>query len=343
MEKPVGGGKLKKLIALTVILIVILVIMIPTVIVSFAGRMGLMTPPALKPGGFTHEDIPIRVYLHEQNQITVMSLEEYLKGVVAAEMPAEFELEALKAQAISARTYAVKNMAAFGGSGLADHPGADVSTDYRQSQAWNSEAQLRARWGPFQFISYWAKISQAVDETRGIIITYQDEPIHAVFHSTSGATTASAQEVWGYDYPYLKAVPCQWDKDAPRCYDHKEFTFAELENYLGTDAGVVAASQNGNSAVAQILSLTPSGRVDSVRIGSKTFSGITAREKLQLRSANFTIEAVQDKLVFKTTGYGHGVGMSQYGANGMAKTGKNYRDILTYFYTGVNLKSIYGS
>lgn len=334
---------MKRVIALAIILVFLLVIIIPALVVRGVDRLGIVSPPVLKPSVFKGEDIPIKVYLHEQDKIVEMSLEEYLKGVVAAEMPAEFEMEALKSQAVAARTYAVKNMVFFGGSGLADHPGADVSTDYRQSQAWYSEAQLKARWGPFNFPRYWSKISQAVDQTRGIILTYNDEPINAVFHSTSGDKTASAKEVWGSDYPYLQSVPCSWDKNSPRYSESKEFTFTDLENRLGTDAGILAAAQNGNTAVAQVLSRTSSGRVESVRIGSKTFSGIATREKLQLRSANFTVEPSGDKLLFKTTGYGHGVGMSQYGANGMAKTGKNYREIVTYFYTGINLKYIYGS
>lgn len=334
---------MKKVIALTIVLIFILVIMLPALVVKISERLNTMSPAAFDAKKFKGEDIPIRVYMHEQDKIVEMSLEEYIKGVVAAEMPAEFELEALKSQAVAARTFAVKHMTFFGGEGLTMHPGADVSTDYRQSQAWQSESQLKARWGPFNFSRYWAKISQAVDETRGMILTYNDEPINAVFHSTSGEKTASAKEVWGYDYPYLQSVSCPWDKVSPRYSDSKEFTFSELETYLGTDAGILAAAQNGNTAVAQVLSRTPSGRVENVRIGSKTFSGITTREKLQLRSADFTVEPAGDKLLFKTVGYGHGVGMSQYGANGMAKDGKTYREILTYFYTGVKLKYIYGS
>jgi len=321
-------------------LVVLAVIIVPAMVIF---GLGGPSPAPLETKIAKGEDIPIRVYLHESDQIVTMSLEEYIKGVVAAEMPAEFHSEALKAQAVAARTYAVKNMTLFGGPGLTSHPGADVSTDHRESQAWLSPLQLKARWGPFKYNHYWDKISQAVEQTRGQIVTYNGEPINAVFHSTSADRTASALEVWGIDYPYLKSVPCSWDKQSPRYTDTKTLTFAELEQRLGSEAGVLAAVRSDSGTVAQIIDRTESGRVNKVRIGSKTFTGNDLREKLELRSANFTIEAKEDGLVFNTVGYGHGVGLCQYGANGMAKAGRNYREILSYYYTGTAIKDIYGS
>jgi stage II sporulation protein D len=121
------------------------------------------------------------------------------------------------------------------------------------------------------------------------------------------------------------------------------YTLVELEQRLGTDAGVLAAAQSGAGGVAQIVDRTGSGRVDKIRVGSKTFSGIDIRQRLELRSTNFTVELSADKAVFKTVGYGHGVGLCQYGANGLAKEGRNFRHILTYYYTGITLKNIFGS
>ncbi|MDT8903763.1 stage II sporulation protein D [Anaeroselena agilis] len=330
---------MKKVLALTVVLVIVVVIVIPAVVLYGLGGPAGTRSTGIRKG----EDIPIRVYLHDQDRIVEMSLEEYVKGMVAAEMPAEFELEALKAQAVAGRTYAVKQMALFGGGGLANRPGADVSTNPAESQAWMSTLQLRDRWGPFAFDRYWAKIGRAVEETRGLIATYNSEPINAVFHSTSGERTASAQEVWGFDYPYLRSVVCTWDKKSPRYSDSREYSLVELEQRLGSDAGVVAAAQGGGGSVAQIIDRTESGRVSKARVGSKTFSGLDLRKKLELRSANFTMESKDGKVVFKTTGYGHGVGMCQYGANGMAKEGRSFRDILTYYYTGVKIASIHES
>lgn len=331
---------MKRLLIFTTMLVVILVIIIPALVVRLDG-LG----PAPQRGAkvFKNEDVPIHVYIPELDKIVEMNLEDYIKGVVAAEMPAEFELEALKAQAVAARTYAVKNMVAFGGPGIAEHPGADVSADHRQSQAWLSESQLKAKWGPFSYDRYWSKVSQAVEGTHGLIASFNGEPINAVFHSTSGERTASAKEVWGYDYPYLQSVACKWDQNSPRYSETKEVSFAELEQRLGADAGVVAAAQSGNASIAGIVDHTNSGRVDKVRIGSKTLTGLALREKLELRSTNFTIQQKGDKLVFKTTGYGHGVGLCQYGANGLAKEGKDYKSILTYYYSGIVLNNIHGS
>ncbi len=330
---------MKKVLALTVLLVIVAVIVVPAVVLYGLGGPAGPRPAAVRKG----EDVPIRVYLHEQDRIVEMSLEDYVKGMVAAEMPAEFDLEALKAQAVAGRTYAVKQMVLFGGSGLAGRPGADVSTDPAQSQAWLNTLQLRDRWGPFNFDRYWDKIGRAVDETRGLIATYNGEPINAVFHSTSGERTAAAKEVWGFDYPYLQSVACSWDKKSPRYSDSKEYSFSELEQRLGADAGVVAAAAQGGGAVAQIIDRTESGRVSTARVGSKTFSGLDLRQKLELRSSNFVLETRDGKVVFKTTGYGHGVGLCQYGANGMAKEGKDFRAILTYYYTGIKIASIHES
>ncbi|MDR3562512.1 MAG: stage II sporulation protein D [Negativicutes bacterium] len=330
---------MKKAVAFTVIFVVVAVIILPTVAVYSLGGPAGTRPTQL----FRGEDITVRVYIAEESRIVEMSLEDYVKGVVAAEMPAEFELEALKSQAVAARTYAAKNMTLFGGSGLADQPNADVSTDPHQGQAWVSSTQLRNRWGTLNYDRYWNKVSRAVDETRGLVVIYNGEMINAVFHSTSGDRTASAKEVWGFDYPYLKSVTCTWDKKSPRYSDNKEYTLTELEQRLGPDAGVIAAAQTGNSSIAQIIDRTESGRVDKIRLGSQTLSGQSLRQKLDLRSTNFSMDIRGDKIVFKTIGYGHGVGLCQYGANGMAKEGQDFRQILTYYYTGVAIKNIFGS
>lgn len=287
------------------------------------------------------ENLLIHVYLHEEDKVETMPLEEYVKGVLGAEMPAGFEAAALEAQAVAARTYAVKNMRVFGGSGVSDHPDADVSTDFTKNQAWLDTKILKERWGK-KYAEYWQKISKAVDLTHGQILTYEDKPISALFHSTSAGRTASAKEVWGYDFPYLQSVECKWDEASPRYRDTKEISLAELEAALGADAGVMAAMQSGDGGIAKVISLTESGRVKEARIGSKNFTGQELRQLLGLRSENFTTSQKGDKLIFKTLGYGHGVGLCQYGANGMAKSGDDYQAILKHYYTGVALKNIYG-
>ena len=326
----------------SVLLVIIAVIAIPSIVVlcTYDTNRELAVNKSTVLRG---EDITIKVYMHEINQIVSMNLEDYVKGVVAAEMPAEFEGEALKAQAVAARTYAVKHMAIFGGTGSGEHPGADVTTDHKESQAWHNETKLKEKWGA-NYGKYWSKISLAVDQTQGLIITYQGEPINAVFHSTSGERTASAKEVWGFEYPYLQSVACSWDQLSPRYQDTKEISLAELEARLGTDAGIMAAAQSGGSAdVVSLIDYTDSGRVNRVRIGSKTLTGLEVRQQLELRSTNFVVTAASDKLIFRTIGYGHGVGLCQYGANGQAKQKRDFRQILTYYYTGTAIKNIFGS
>jgi len=328
----------KKVLAFAVLMVLVLVIIIPATIVVVGNINKAVSGLDHQNKAVKGEDISIKVYMHEEKRIVAMNLEDYVKGVVAAEMPAEFELDALKAQAVSARTYAVKNMIVFGGSGVADQPGADVSTDYHQNQAFLREEQLKERWGK-NYERYWGKVSQAVAETRGQVVTYNGEFINAVFHSTSGERTASAKEVWGIDYPYLVSVPCSWDQKSPRYHDKKEFSLAEVEKLLGAETQVVTAVQNGSGAT-QVIDKTDSGRIDQIRIGNKMLSGVTVRDKLDLRSNNFTVELQGDKMIFNTIGYGHGVGLCQYGANGMAKEGYDYRKIITTYYTGVVIKNI---
>ena len=333
---------MRKAVALAILFIIGAVIFVPAVLVRSLSPTG-MENNMNSTGPHKGEDIPVRVYLHQADQIVTMRLEDYVAGVVAAEMPAEFDVEALKAQAVAARTYAVKNMGFFGGSGLAGRPGADVSTDHRENQAWMSEEQAKNRWGPFKSDIYWRKITRAVEDTRGLILTHDGTPIHAVFHSTSGDHTASAKEVWGFDYPYLQSVPCRWDQKAPRYQDSKEYALTVIEERLGPEAGVVAAAQSGKAAVAQVLERTASGRVDKIRIGTKTWTGLVLRDKLELRSTNFTVDVKGDKMTIKTMGYGHGVGLCQYGADGMAREGRDYRQILSYYYSGVGVRNIHGS
>ena len=327
---------MKKVLASNFLLIVVMVIMIPTLIVGSFKKNHLSSLPSSQLG--KSEDVFIRVYMHELGTIREMNLENYVAGVVAAEMPGDFELEALKSQAVAARTYAAKNMVIFGGSGLAGRPDADVSTDYQQSQAWLSTEKLKERWGT-QYEKYWSKINKAVEETRGEVVTYHGELINAVFHSTSGERTAGSKEVWGFDYPYLVSVPCPWDKKSPRYRERKEFALTEIEQLLGAETQVVAAMQNGKG-VTQMIDTTQSGRVGQIRIGNKIVSGVDVREKLNLHSTLFTIEIQGGKMIFNTIGYGHGVGLCQYGANGMAKAGHGYRQIITTYYTGVAIRNI---
>lgn len=279
------------------------------------------------------DEAMIRVYLHEEERTVEMSVTDYLIGALAAEMPASFEEESLRAGAVAERTYAFRHMRCYGGTGYRD---ADISTDYRIHQAYSTEKALREKWGS-DYDHYYEKLSRAVKSTAGEVITYQGKLIEAFYHSMCGGRTASSQEVWDTPRDYLVSVDCSWDRDAPRYRDRRAVTFAELSSLLGE--GVMTAPVNGDgSEVIRVVNRTESGRADLVRIGERNYAGTDLRQKLGLRSANFTTETGQDGIVFTTVGYGHGVGLCQYGANGMARAGYGYRDILRHYYQGVTVE-----
>ncbi|WP_213469877.1 stage II sporulation protein D [Paenibacillus dendritiformis] len=290
----------------------------------------------------------VRVYLANARKIENVPLEQYVRGVLAAEMPADFELEALKAQAIAARTYIVRRLRSGDTAGVPE--GADV-TDTVAHQAYIPLDELANR--PERMI---ARLNQAVNETRDQVVTYQGEPIMAAFFSTSNGYTENAEDYWKNPVPYLKSVPSPWDQaESPRYAETVELPLNEVLDKLGlTPAAVPGLAQatrqggTGNSssgtrpggglaADVRILSRTAGKRVEEVQFGSKRFSGRDIREKLNLRSSAFDWERDGDKLRITTYGYGHGVGMSQYGAQGMAKQGAGAERILTYYYTGVRL------
>ncbi|MDR1702521.1 MAG: stage II sporulation protein D [Sporomusaceae bacterium] len=324
---------------LTIIGSIIFVPAILTLFVRFAAEGQILEPPPKKTQ--IPKELVINVYLEDTKNIISLNLEEYVKKVVAAEMPAEFELEAVKAQAVASRTYAVKQMKAFGGSGHPKQPGADISSSYAYGQAFAQEIDLRKQWGE-HYEKYWDKITAAVDLTQGLVLTYNGEIIRAAYHSTSGAKTASAGEVWGVDYPYLKSVECSWDKLSPRYFTVKEISLKELREKLGAEVAIPAeVPVTSPNPFISILERTESGRVRKIKIGAKNFSGEEVREKLKLLSTNFTVERADNKFFIKTTGYGHGVGLCQYGANGQAKEGRDFRQILNYYYQDVTLRNIF--
>jgi len=201
-------------------------------------------------------------------------------------------------------------------------------TDNASTQMYKSKGELQSMWGA-NFNSYYAKVKQAVDSTKGEYLTYNGTYIDAVYHSTSNGRTEDASNVWGNSYPYLVSVESSYDNTNPSFSISKSFSYSELSSKLGF-------SVNGDSEF-NILGYTSGGRVSSISIDGNIFSGVSFRSMLGLRSADFDIVKNNDGVVITTRGYGHGVGMSQYGANGMGKAGYSYRDILLHYYPGVSL------
>ncbi len=272
--------------------------------------------------------VEVAVYRAAKKEREEVPLEEYLVGVVASEMDAKFELEALKAQALAARTYIVKQMLNEEKVGVPE--GSDV-TDTENHQVYKNDDELRQQWGK-EYEWRIKKIRRAVNETRGEIITYEGVPINATFFSTSNGRTENAGEVWANELPYLVSVESPWDTASPKFRGQKTFPAAEVERRLGVKIPA-------GKTVGQVLERTAGDRVGKIKIGGKVFTGREIREKLDLYSTDFTMERRGSEIVVHTQGYGHGVGMSQYGANGMAAEGKTYEEIVKHYYRGVEISS----
>ncbi|QRG67357.1 stage II sporulation protein D [Brevibacillus choshinensis] len=276
--------------------------------------------------------LDVKVYRTEKKVVETMPLETYIVGVVAAEMPAEFELEALKAQAMAARTYIVRRLSE---SKLDDVPQGAQVLDTVQHQVYMDDSQRRERWKD-QYEWKNQRILQAVRATAGIVLTYDGKPIDATFFSTSNGFTENSGEYWEKPIPYLKSVPSPWDIQSPRYEETVTMTTAQLEKSLGVR---LAQEASTNGSWFQIESKTTGNRVGKISIGGKEFTGREFREKLNLNSSSFTMELRGNQVFITTKGYGHGVGMSQWGANGMAKSGKNAEQIVKYFYQGISLQN----
>lgn len=268
-------------------------------------------------------DLYINVKDTNTNEITRMPLEDYVVGVVSAEMPASFDEEALKAQAIASRSYALYKM-------QHSKENYDVVTDVT-NQAYITVDKMKNKWGS-DFDKYYNKIIKCVDETKGKVMTYNDEVIKAFFFAMSNGYTESAKSVFNEDLNYLKSVEVKYDNNDLKNYEYtKEYSKNDFIKLLNIQ---------DNEIIISNIKKNATGRVESLEINNKKYLGTKLRSILGLRSCDFNIKISNDKVYITTKGYGHGVGMSQYGANGMAKDGYSYEDILNYYYQDIKIMSI---
>ena len=274
------------------------------------------------------------VYRCETGEIQDISVRDYIIGAVAAEMPVSFEPEALKAQAVAAHTYAERQCLAA--AGQEDLDGADFSDDPAKFQAFLTEDEQRQRWGTHYDVNY-AKLSTAVDAVVEKVLTYEDEPIIAAFHAMSTGRTESAENVWGSDVAYLQPVESASDVDAPQYEEQVKFSANEVGDRL-TNAHPALHIGGDPAGWFGEPETSPAGTVLSMRAGDGIFTGQELRTLFELRSAAFTVEYVENQFVFTTHGFGHDVGMSQYGANAMALSGADYAEILAHYYPGAVLE-----
>ena len=258
----------------------------------------------------------ITVY-RSNGSVINLNMTDYLIGVVSSEMPASFNLEALKAQSVLARTYALK----------AKQTGKKL-TDTVSTQSYIDIDQMKNKWGN-SFNTYYNKIKNTVENTNGEYLSYNGNYIEALYHSTNNGKTESSLDVFGNYYPYLVSVSSEYDKNASSYLRTISMPLDTISNKLGLSLN--------NDSVISILSYTDGGNIKEININGNNFSGKKVRELLGLRSADFDISISDNNANITTRGYGHGVGMSQYGANGMANAGYSYKDILSHYYPGTTL------
>lgn len=248
-------------------------------------------------------------------------LENYVIGVVAAEMPASFSFEALKAQAVAARTFAYNKIS----NNILNYD--ELVND--KGQAYISVDEMKDKWKD-SFANNYDKISKAVLDTKGEIITYNDKPIMSYYFSVSNGKTEESSNVFS-NQPYLLSVDSSWDINS------KEY---EKNMYMSKEEILKKLGINDNDLRISNIEHNSSNRIKSININGVLYSGIDIRKKLGLRSTDFSFDLEENQVKIKTNGYGHGVGMSQYGANYLANQGKNYKEIIKYYYNGVNIKKL---
>lgn len=263
----------------------------------------------------------VEVIRSDTQKTESVPLEEYVAGVVAAEMPASFEKEALKAQAVAARTFILTETL----------KGQDV-TDTVDDQVFKDEDDQKKMWGA-DFKKNKAKIEEAADETEGEVLVYDGQPITAAFFSSGNGQTENAEEYWQSAAPYLISVASPWDESAPNFEQELVLTKQEVEEKLDV-------SLPSSGEVGTVMDKTTGGRIGSILIDGQSFTGREIREALGLPSADFNMTVKGSDVIVETKGYGHGVGMSQYGANGMAKEGENYKDITAHYYPGAQIADV---
>ncbi|MBU5594343.1 stage II sporulation protein D [Amphibacillus sp. MSJ-3] len=311
-------------------LITMIVLSLPTIIILLFSKEpieeSVSEPINMEENLEAESAVMVNVERSATSEVESIPLEQYVASVVASEMPADFELEALKAQALAARTYIVQYLLA---TGSVDPE--QTITDTVQHQVYRNDVELKELWGSDY---HWKmeKITEAVRTTAGQILTYDQSPITPVFFSTSNGKTENAEDYWENALPYLVSVDSPWDLESPKYLDQKSIPTAELEQELG-----INLTEPINEPP---MTYTDSHRVQTVELGGHTFTGREVRETFDLQSTDFEIEQKNDHIIFTTRGFGHGVGMSQYGANGMAQEGKSYQDIVTHYYRGVEISTI---
>ena len=323
--KIVTGGDVMKKLIFQLICSVLLGLFLPWIVFAIHNERECAPLPQDTVTSPQEQLLPTVIRVIMDGQVTQLPLEEYLVGVVLREMPVDFEPEAQKAQAVVARTYALRTCE----KGTKHQGLGGVCTDSACCQAYIDPQDYLSAGGSLDAVE---KVSRAVEETAGQVLTYKGKLIDATYFSCSGGMTENAAAVWGSDIPYLQATESPGEEGATHYIDTVSLSAAEFQSALG-----ISLKGNTETWIGTVR-YTDGGGVDTMQIGGITYQGTTLRKKLNLRSTAFTITAVGDTVIITTKGYGHRVGMSQYGAEAMAVSGKTYDEILAHYYRGTTLE-----
>lgn len=325
-----------------ILIIIIFLILLPSIITKvFSPGSDLPENPSVSENTNEiiiipeKEDIYISMYDVQKREIVKLLLDDYLMGVVAGEMPATFDSEALKAQAVAARTLSIYKMLSFGGRGCNKKEGADVCSSFAHCQEWISEETRQKNWGEY-YTANFNKIKQAVLETRGEIMKYDGRPIEVLFHSTSNGKTEDAGEVFSNSLPYYTVVESVGEEDAPKFQGSVTYTKQKFVDIFNNHYKSSLNTKNLSKQV-KINGYTESGRVSDITVGGVKLQATDFRFLYGLNSTDFTIRFDDNSVIINTKGFGHGVGMSQVGADQMAKRGYYYKEILYHYYQGVDI------
>lgn len=280
----------------------------------------------------------VKVYNLKTNEVMVMEFEEYLKGVVASEMPAEFNIEALKAQGVTARTYLLYRFKKYP-NGQPEHLDAPVCTG-THCQVWTSKEDLIASHDEAWYENYWSKIEEAVNSTKGQILTYEGKVIEPLFHSTSGGRTENSEDVFSTAVPYLRSVESPYEAEAPKLHASVKLTVDEFISKLESVYGELNISNDNLDDKIKLGEVSEGGKIKYITVDGTEITGREMRSIFNLNSTNFNFIQKGNEIEIVTTGYGHGVGMSQWGAEGMADEGYNYKEILKHYFTDVDIVSM---
>jgi stage II sporulation protein D len=280
----------------------------------------------------------VKVYNLKTNEVMVMEFEEYLKGVVASEMPAEFNIEALKAQGVTARTYLLYRFKKYP-NGQPEHLDAPVCTG-THCQVWTSKEDLIASHDEAWYENYWGKIEEAVNSTKGQILTYEGKIIEPLFHSTSGGRTENSEDVFSTAVPYLRSVESPYEAEAPKLHASVKLNVDEFIEKLESVYGELNISRDNLDDKIKLGEVSEGGKIKYITVDGTEITGREMRSIFNLNSTNFNFIQTGNEIEIVTTGYGHGVGMSQWGAEGMADEGYNYKEILKHYFTDIDIVSM---